>query len=272
MENEKKDCKEELSVDELRPGRLVTAVRSPNNDYEGYTLEVITTSDCYVVLKRIKPRCIKLPLSFWVGEWGFADASILDKPKTVWMTTEEVEREGKKSLLAAVEVSIKKYRQIYEAADEELNAISEGRRFIWGSRCGLCRRFSPQHGNTTTCKDCLLYDSINATESCCPEWRTCRDAWGNWPIFRPSVLKMIERLEMERDKLLKPKPYVFQIGDVVENSVLRSMRIICSDIKGGVMSININGTIESHGQESFEDCSYKKIGVLRDFINRDRKG
>ncbi len=190
-----------------------------------------------------------------------------DKPKMVWITEEEAGREGKKSLLAAVEVSIKKWRQIYAVSDEELLAV--GQSIIADKYCGLCHRFLAKYGNKTTCSDCLLCDDTtsSAFANCCREWKVCCPAWGNWPKFRPAALKMIERLEKERDKLLKPKPYVFQAGDVA--TCEGSIRIIVQSRDSEMLAFNERGTWETvRGQAGFEAYGYKKIGVLSDFIKR----
>lgn len=194
----------ELSISDLHTGRYVTVVRGAklsmggeDQSYQGQVLTVLATDrdSNYAILKQVDVGYVASPITFWLGNWGFADASILDKPDVITVTTEEVNREGKKPLLAAVEVSLKKYRQVYEASDAELE--KRGKVIIWGEYCGLCQT------NPSGCTlDCLLNDGTD--ESCCPEWRAVRDSWGNWPVFRTAVLVMIERLEQERDKLLHP--------------------------------------------------------------------
>lgn len=185
-----------------------------------------------------------------------------DKPDIITVTVEEARTEGKKSLLAAVEVSIKKWREIYEASDAELGRHDKF--IMWGSRCGLCQRFLDDFGSTSSCHDCLLADDIK--ESCCSEWRNCRDSWEDWPVFRPAVLKMIERLEKKREKLLKPKPYVFQAGDVVVDTY-NEIRIIV-DNHGTLESFWLNGVWREKGQEQFVRANYRKIGRLSDFTKR----
>lgn len=65
------------------------------------------------------------------------------------------------------------------------------------------------------------------------------------------------------------KPYVFQAGDVaISRDFDSALRVICRDKKGEIMSIDLNGYVQSTSQESFELCHYKKIGVLRDFIKK----
>lgn len=64
---------------------------------------------------------------------------------------------------------------------------------------------------------------------------------------------------------VKPKPYQFKAGDVVENS-FRDKRIIVR-LDGKLTAIGMNGTERSRSQEEFEIAGYKKIGELKDFIN-----
>lgn len=264
------DKVEELSAYDLRHGRMVTIVRghvsdSGNEDhsFRGEKLKVLAMGYGVITLERPSP-CKPITLS--LEHWGFADASILDKPKIVWITTDEIKTEAAKSKLAAVEVSIKKYRQILEASDEELAA--KGRDIIYGNYCGLCYRFS-------SCDDCPLDGDMSALGSrrCCPEWICCIHSWGDWPVFRQAVQKLLERLEKERDKLLKKQQdkekYVFVAADIAVNPRdLNGVRVIVSteSLGGKLKSFGLDGLCESEGQKQFESNNYVRIGTLKDYL------
>lgn len=84
-----------------------------------------------------------------------------------------------------------------------------------------------------------------------------------------SVETVVEALQ-KHCNFEEEKPYVFQAGDVaIAPHYSNALRIICKDNKGGIMSVNIDGYVQSQSQSNFESNGYKKIGRLSDFIKRD---
>lgn len=68
---------------------------------------------------------------------------------------------------------------------------------------------------------------------------------------------------------VKPKPYQFKPGDVVEFLDGDDKRIIIADAKGLLHAVSLEGehTSVAHKHNlNFIDCHYKKIGELKDYI------
>ena len=63
------------------------------------------------------------------------------------------------------------------------------------------------------------------------------------------------------------QPYIFQLGDVVDNNV-GGRRIIVRH-KHGLFAVNLCGIIMAEGQSEFEISDYRKIGTLADFIEEN---
>ena len=62
----------------------------------------------------------------------------------------------------------------------------------------------------------------------------------------------------------KPEPYQFKAADVARNNAGRT-RIIVRDY-GKLVSYDTDGGFQAGSQEDFEECGYKKIGVITDYI------
>jgi len=59
-------------------------------------------------------------------------------------------------------------------------------------------------------------------------------------------------------------PYQFKAADVARNNAGRT-RIIVRDYEQ-LVSYDTDGVFQAGSQEDFEECGYKKIGVITDYI------
>lgn len=62
--------------------------------------------------------------------------------------------------------------------------------------------------------------------------------------------------------------YIFKAGDVVVNSVGNHRVIVWRS--GELASYSPQGYFQLVGQQEFENCDYKKVGILSDFINNNK--
>lgn len=205
-----------------------------------------------------------------------------------FLTPEQIKARST-TLKGALDVSIEKWQQVYDATPEELKL--KGNAILFGTYCGVCQYERIRTGSYG-CSKCILYNSEDG--DCCREWQDIQDRWGDWPKFKKAVRILIDRLKRERDKIMKThkiqglggrevsdetatkalteyfktteeKPYQFKAGDVCQSRY--GFRIIVSKPSGELMSVTERGIYAvSEEEDSFRRGGYRKIGELKDFI------
>lgn len=213
-------------------------------------------------------------------------------------TPQEILEAAKESDLAAINMSIRCWLWKRDATEEELEKHYYQKEF--GAcrdirSCALCTR--SMYLTRCFCRvECCLCD--NSQRKCCKEWEKVNGVAVTTPAYKKAVDELLARLYKERDKLMskekmheieglgdkavsdstitealkehfsekEKKPYEFQAGDICLTRPNHQKRLILK-IDGKLRAFDVkDGECMARGQREFEECGYRKIGVISDFI------
>jgi hypothetical protein len=220
----------------------------------------------------------------------FLDAWMPQKKR---LSKSHVEWAARSSELEALDCSIEHWKQ---------NLLDVDNAILGSPHCAICMRANNRIRDIhdRCCNHCILNDYENLPVNCCEEYKAFADSYsgrteenaiamlnkliiirnkeyGN-PYEKAEVKKMAniefddgvkvelskETTERLRKELVKPKPYQFKAGDVIENR--DGHKRIIAGYSNELKSFNLGGLPRSIGQYDFELWGYKKIGVIKDFI------